>query len=99
MRGSRTLTKLSLLQQAQNIIEPPLERIIWCYSQWQHAYSELLNTVPRIEFVKGIPENLEQDSYFDDSIPNLIVIDDQMIKAGNNNRIVNLFTKGSHHRN
>ena len=63
------------------------------------AYSELLNTLPNIEFVKGIPENLEQDSYFNDNIGNLIVIDDQMIEAGNDNRIVNLFTKGSHHRN
>ena len=30
---------------------------------------------------------------------NLIVIDDQMIEAGKDNRIVNLFTKRSHHRN
>ena len=30
---------------------------------------------------------------------NLIVIDDQMIEVGSDNRIVNLFTKGSHHRN
>ena len=30
---------------------------------------------------------------------NLIVFDDQMIEAGRDNRIVNLFTKGSHHRN
>ena len=100
MTGSgKTVWVQSLLQQAQNVIEPPPERIIWCYSQWQPAYSELLNTVARIEFVKGIPENLEQDSYFDDNIPNLIVIDDQMIEAGNDNRIVNLFTIGSHHRN
>ena len=50
----------------------PPERIIWCYSQWQPAYSELLNTVPNIEFVKDIPENLEQDSYFDDNKRNVI---------------------------
>ena len=67
MTGSgKTVWVQSLLQQAQNVIEPPPERIIWCYSQWQPAYSELLNTVPNIEFVKGIPENLEQDSYFND---------------------------------
>ena len=65
MTGSgKTVWVQSLLQQAQNVIEP---RIIWCYSQWQPAYSELLNTVPNIEFVKGIPENLEQDSYFNDN--------------------------------
>ena len=55
--------------------------------------------IPTIEFVKGIPEYLENDSYLDVNIRNLIVIDDQMIEAGKDNRIVNLFTKGSHHRN
>ena len=45
MTGSgKTVWVQSLLQQAQNVIEPPPERIIWCYSQWQPAYSELLNT-------------------------------------------------------
>ena len=56
-------------------------------------------TIPGIEFIKGIPENLKQDSYFDVNIRNLIVIDDQMIEAGSDNRVVNLFTKGWHHRN
>ena len=51
-------------------------------------------TIPGIEFRKGISETLEQDSYFDANIRNLIVIDDQMIEAGNDNRVVNLFTKG-----
>ena len=55
--------------------------------------------LPTIKFVKGIPEYLENDSYLDVNICNLIVIDDQMIEAGKDNRIVNLFTKGSHHRN
>ena len=100
MTGSgKTVWVQSLLTQAQNVIEPPPERIIWCYSQWQPAYTELLNILPIIEFVKGIPENLERDSYFDVNKRNLIVIDDQMIEAGNDNRIPNLFTRGSHHRN
>ena len=47
MTGSgKTVWVQSLLQQAQSVIEPPPERIIWCYSQWQPAYSELLSTVP-----------------------------------------------------
>ena len=55
--------------------------------------------IPTIEFVKGIPTALEQDAYLDHNKRNLIVIDDQMIEAERDNRIVNLFTKGSHHRN
>ncbi|CAH3173279.1 unnamed protein product [Porites lobata] len=55
--------------------------------------------MPNIEFVKGIPRALEQDSYFDVNKRNLIVFDDQMIDASKDKRIVNLFTRGSHHRN
>ena len=52
---------------------------------------EMLVTIPNIEFVKGIPPGLQQ--------VNLIVFDDQMIAAGKDQRIVNLFTRGSLHRN
>ena len=75
MTGSgKSVWVKSLLQQAQKAIHLPPERIVWCYSQWQPAYSELLMTIPGIEFIKGIPENLEEDSYFDVSMRNLIVI-------------------------
>ena len=52
-----------------------------------------------IEFVKGIPTALEQDSYFDVNKRDLIVFDDQMIDVSKDKRTVNLFTCGSHHRN
>ena len=90
---------LSLLHQASEAIYLPPERIVWCYSQWQPAYTEMLVAMPHIEFIKGIPTALEQDSYFDVNKQNLIVFDDQMIDASKDKRIVNLFTRGSHHRN
>ena len=62
------------------------------------VYTNVVAT-PHIEFVKGIPTALQQDSYFDVSKRNLIVFDDQMIDASKDKRIVNLFTRGSHHRN
>ena len=100
MTGSgKTAWVRSLLQQASETIYPPPERIVWCYSQWQPAYTEMLVAMPHIEFVKGIPTALEQDSYFDVNKRNLIVFDDQMIDASKDKRIVNLFTRGSHHRN
>ena len=62
-------------------------------------YTEMLVAMPHIEFIKGISTALEQDSYFDVNKQNLIVFDDQMIDASKDKRIVNLFTRGSHHRN
>ena len=100
MTGSgKTAWVQTLLRQAQNVIDPPPQRIVWCYSQWQPAYMVLVATIPQIEFVKGIPPDLEHDSYFDVNKRNLLVFDDQMIDAGGNKRIVNLFTRGPHHRN
>ena len=100
MTGSgKTAWVQNLLQQVQNVIDPPPKRIVWCYSQWQPVYMALVATIPQIEFVKGIPPDLEHDSYFDVNKRNLIVFDDQMIDAGEDKRIVNLFTRGSHHRN
>ena len=100
MTGSgKTVWIQSHLQQAETVIDQPPERIVWCYSQWQLAYKQLLMMIPTIEFVKGIPESLENDSYLDVNKRSLIVIDDQMFEAGKDNRIVSLFTKGSHHRN
>ena len=55
--------------------------------------------MPHIEFVKGSPTTLEQDFYFDVNKRNLILFDDQMIGASKDKRVVNLFTRGSHHRN
>ena len=53
--------------------------------------------MPHIEVVKGIPTALERDSGVNKR--NLIVFDDKMINASKDKRIVNLFTRGSHHRN
>ena len=100
MTGSgKTAWVQTLLQQAQNVIDQPPKRIVWCYSQWQPAYMVLVATIPQIEFVKGIPPDLEHDSYFDVNKRNLIVFDDHMIDTGGNKRIVNQFARGSHHRN
>ena len=56
-------------------------------------------TMPNIEFIRGIPLNLEHESYFDIRQRNLMVFDDQVADAGEDKRIVNLFTRGSHHGN
>jgi len=90
MTGSgKTVWVQSLLTQANRMINLSLERIVWCYSQWQPAYLDMLITIPNIEFVKGIPPALEQDSYFSVNKRNLIVFDDQMIDASKDHRIVN----------
>ena len=63
--------------------QPP--RMIWCHSQIQDRYQS--NTM--IKYHEGLVEDPSQ--YV------LIVVDDLMSELGSDNRLLHLFTKGSHH--
>ena len=52
MTGSgKTVWVRNLLDDATEMITPPPQRIIWCYSQWQPAYERMQLSVPGVEFV------------------------------------------------
>ena len=51
-----------------------------------------------MEFVRGIPSDLDRDHYFDPRIRNVIVLDDLMSTAAKDSRINDLFAERSHHR-
>ena len=94
--GKSVLTKKVL---CQGFIKPPPQRIIWCYGQYQPLYDNVKKHLPGVEFVKGIPDFIEHDTYLDTSVRNCIILDDLMGDAKKDERVANLFTKGSHHRN
>ncbi len=93
--------KTSWMQQllGSTLIQPPLDRIIWCYGQWQSTYDRMKADIPQLEFVKGIPSNIEYTSFVDSNRCNLIVFDDLMSNTKCDQRVADLFTKGAHHRN
>ena len=74
----KTICVQKLLQQAQNVIDQPLERTIWYYSQWQ---TQLFMMIPTIEFVKDIASTLENNSYLDIKIRNSIQMIDRIIET------------------
>ena len=53
--------------------------------------------LPRVEFIQGIPSDLDQDSFINPRINNLIIIDDFITLSSKDPRITDLFTEGSHH--
>ena len=81
-------------------INPIPQRIIYLYKRWQPLYDTLkMNVKPKIEFIRGIPDDLDADSFFHTDNNNVIVLDDMMDITGNNKAVSDLFTEGSHHRN
>ena len=82
------------------MIYPAPQRIIYLYKRWQPLYDEILSTVhPKVKFIQGIPSNLDQDSFINPRVNNLIIIDDLMSLSSKDPRITELFTEGSHQRN
>src|SRR5579863_10757902 len=82
--AGKTQWVLRLLQS--QLIQPPVEKVYWYYSEWQSAYNSLKN----VEFIDGVPDEPPPG-------PALIVINDQMAQVDKN--VTSLFTRGSHHRN
>ncbi len=78
-----------LLRKATSLIDPPPQRIVWFYGEWQPLYESLKG----IEFVEGLPDS----TIFNPKTNNLIIIDDLM--AETNDKVTELFTKKSHHCN
>jgi len=91
--GKTEWTK-KLVCNASEMIEPPPQKIIWCYTEWQPGYAELNN---KVEFIEGLPsfDDLKQSK----DIPKLLILDDFMDTLQKDNRLTELFTRGAHHWN
>lgn len=61
-------------------------KTVWCYGQWQAGYNKA-----DIEYHEGLVDDI---SDYD-----LVIVDDLMTELGSDQRLANIFTKGSHHLN
>lgn len=88
MSGKTTLLT-SILEQANVLIQPPPNKIIYCYSMQQPCIN-----VPNIIYHKGIPD-IDTISEKDN---NLLILDDLMKEAEKDPGVLDLFTKECHHK-
>ena len=93
--SGKTVFVKKLLQHIHKMIQPTPNRIIYCYSEWQSAFTEMLKDNPRIQFSNGLI-SIDELAPYD---KNLIILDDLMDECKDSTEISKLFTKGSHHRN
>ena len=92
--GKTVFTK-QLLKFRETMIEPSPQRILWCYGKHQPTlFNELVAIYPNIEYVQGLPEELE--SMFNRETNNLVILDDLMDEGSESKAVSQLFTKGRH---
>ena len=94
MSGKSFMLK-KILEHGDILIQPPPEKIIYCYKAWQPGFDNLKNQITSIQFNEGI---IDLDT-IDSNAVNIIVFDDLMTECLKNESVMNLFTVGSHHYN
>lgn len=94
-QSGKTYLINKILMYQNILINPPPQRIYYCYSVWQSRFDEMLSTIKNIEFFQGIKSLDELNTLKN----NLIILDDLLQDCENSDSISHLFTIDSHHRN
>ena len=86
--SGKTVFTRKLIEHASRIIDPPPQRIVWCYGIYQPFFNEMKS----VEFIEGVPDvNL-----FDGQQRTLLILDDLMHET--DDRVSQIFTRVSHHK-
>ena len=86
----------SILHSLNELFDPVPSRIIYCYGEYQHAFKDMIQTIPNIYFNEGFPDNLY--GILEGYQNSLVIIEDLMSECSKDQRISDLFTRGSHHQ-
>jgi len=91
----KTVFTTKLLVDNLDLFETHPSQIRYCYGVWQDGFKTMKDH--GIKFHEGIPDSDQLPQWFPKG--GLLVLDDLMEEGGNDKRVLDLFTKHSHHRN
>ena len=86
----------SMLRDLKELFFPIPSKVLYCYGEFQKEFDELSKTLPNVQFVQGFPSDLYDMTEAHDN--SLVILDDLMSQCSNDQRVADLFTRGSHHR-
>ena len=93
--GSGKSELVEQLLKERTLFEKPPRKIIYCYDRWQPRFDRMKRDCV---FYKGIPPEGSLAKWFKPQDNGLLILDDLMAESGNDKRVLDLFTKDSHHR-
>ena len=92
------MIKEDTVRQAVRLVAPVIrntgrvEGVIYCYGEYQKEFDELRG----VDFIEGFPQDLNELTQGHDQT--LLVLDDLMSECSKDQRVSDLFTRGSHHK-
>lgn len=98
--SGKTVFVSRLLRDPARYFRPWIPNIHYCYGAWQDGFEGMKRqTSPRIHFHEGLPAPEDLTRWFSTTKGGLLVLDDLMNEGSSDQRVLDLFTKHSHHRN
>ena len=91
----KTVFTTKLLLENGDLFQQTPKSIHYCYGSWQDGFQKLKKG--GVKFYEGIPDSDQLPRWFPGG--GVLVLDDLMDEGGNDKRVLDLFTKHSHHRN
>jgi len=91
----KTVFTTKLLLENGDLFQQAPKSIHYCYGSWQGGFQKLKKG--GVKFHEGIPDSEQLPRWFPRG--GVLVLDDLMDEGGNDKRVLDLFTKHSHHRN
>ena len=87
----------NVLQQLEDHFDNPVRKVLYCYGVWQDRFDSMKKR--GVAFHEGLPPDDLGSLFPPSKRPGLLILDDLMSDAGNDRKVLDLFTKESHHKN
>ncbi|CAH3150031.1 unnamed protein product [Porites evermanni] len=81
-----------------NVFQVQPHKIVYAYDRWQPRFDRMQKK-EGIQFHRGLPDPRHLTQWFGRTRGGVLVLDDLMEEGGQDKRVLDLFTKDSHHRN
>jgi len=92
----KTVFTEKLLLDNKDLFETPPTQVHYCYGAWQNRLQSMQDR--GVVFHEGIPDHQALVQWFPQG-QGVLVLDDLMDEGGHDKRVLDLFTKHSHHQN
>ena len=92
----KTVFTEKLLLENPDLFDTPPTQLHYCYGAWQDRFGGMQDR--GVLFHEGIPDHQALVQWFPPGRKGVMVLDDLMDEGGNDKRVLDLFTKHSHHQ-
>ena len=94
----KTVFVEKLMRERSRLFTPPYNPVVYCYGANQPTTFERMKKEQGIHFHEGIPDTQLLEKWYKKSKGGLLILDDLMREGSDDHRVLDLFTRESHHR-